>query len=113
MGDPFDFFIDEGGWPYPDADDAGDLRARGPEPIDLRSDADDDLVALHALAPRALAELSDLERAAVTARFGLTGSAPMTMSELGDSLGLSRDRTRVVLAEGLGKLRSALADGRP
>lgn len=110
MGEPFDF-IDEGGWPYPDTDDdTVDLRAS--EPVDLRADADDDLVALHALTPRALASLSGVERAAVVARFGLDGGAPMTMAELSGALGLSRDRTRIALAEGLGKLRDALADGR-
>jgi hypothetical protein len=44
MGDPFDF-ISEDGWPYrDDGDDAEQL-----EPSDLRSDPDEDLVALHAL----------------------------------------------------------------
>jgi hypothetical protein len=109
MGEPLDF-VDEGGWPYPDADDTVDLRAR--EPVDLRTDADDDLVALHALTPRALASLSRVERAAVVARFGLDGRAPMTMTELRDALGLSRDRTRSALADGLDKLRAALAEGR-
>ena len=47
--------MDEGGWPY--ADPAAGLV--GLEPIDLRSDADDDLVALHALRRGAIADLSD------------------------------------------------------
>jgi DNA-directed RNA polymerase sigma subunit (sigma70/sigma32) len=106
MGDPLDF-IDEGGWPYPD--DVVDAPA--PEPIDLRSDADDDLIALHALTPRALALLSPAERAAIAARFGLDGDHPQSMVELRTSLGLSRDRTRQVLSRGLAKLRSALSDG--
>jgi RNA polymerase nonessential primary-like sigma factor len=106
MGDPLDF-IDEGGWPYPDET----VDARSPEPVDLRSDADDDLVALHALTPRALASLSDVERAVIAARFGLGGGAPMTMVELRTALGLSRDRTRAALSGGIDKLRTALADG--
>jgi RNA polymerase primary sigma factor len=105
VGDPFDF-IDEGGWPYPD--DGAD--ARPLDPIDPRGDADDDAVALHALSPRVLASLSDVERAAVSARFGLDGGGPRTLAEVGTSLGLSPARTRVVLAGGLGKLRAALAD---
>jgi DNA-directed RNA polymerase sigma subunit (sigma70/sigma32) len=108
MGDPFDFFLDEGGWPYPDDTDDDD-GSRGPEPVDLRSDADDDLVALHALSPQVLADVSEVERAAVVARFGLGGGAPMTMAELRTALGLSRDRTRTVLTGGLDKLRTALA----
>jgi DNA-directed RNA polymerase sigma subunit (sigma70/sigma32) len=112
MGDPLDF-IDEGGWPYPDDDGDGDgsARSRGAEPADLRSDTDDDLVALHALSPRALAVLSQEERAVVAARFGLDGHDPMTMEQLGAALGLSRARCRTALAGGLGKLRGALGDG--
>ena len=72
MGDPLDF-IDEGGWPYPD--DVVDARA--PEPIDLRSDADEDMIALHALTPRVLASLSAAERAAIAGRFGLDGAEPL------------------------------------
>jgi DNA-directed RNA polymerase sigma subunit (sigma70/sigma32) len=112
MGDPLDFYLDEGGWPYPD-DSGDDDGTRGPEPVDVRSDADDDLVALHALSPQALADLTEVERAAVVARFGLGGGAPMTMVELRAALGLSRDRTRAVLTDGLDKLRTALAPERP
>lgn len=106
MGDPLDF-IDEGGWPYPD--DVVDARA--PEPIDLRSDADEDMIALHALTPRVLASLSRTERAAIAGRFGLDGAEPLSMVELRGSLGLSRDRTRRTLSDGLDKLRTALSDG--
>ena len=106
MGEPLGF-VDEGGWPYPD----DVVNARSPEPVDLRSDADEDMVALHALTPRALGSMSDVERAAVAARFGLDGKAPMTMVELRTSLGLSRDGARAALAGGLEKLRSALGDG--
>jgi|RhiMethySRZTD1v2_1073278.scaffolds.fasta_scaffold63416_3 DNA-directed RNA polymerase sigma subunit (sigma70/sigma32) len=108
MGDRFDVvdLIDESGWPYAD-EVAG---ARTPEPADPRSAPDDDLVALHALRHPAVASLSDAERAAVAARFGLGGGPPLTMVELGTALGLSRDRTRVVLSSGLAKLRTALAD---
>jgi DNA-directed RNA polymerase sigma subunit (sigma70/sigma32) len=106
MGDPFDF-ISEDGWPYPDDDDAGtdDLEA-----IDIRSDADDDLVALHALSPQALSVLSETERLVMTARFGLDGHEPRTLRELHDELGLSRERVRHALSDGLDKLRGALAD---
>jgi hypothetical protein len=123
MGNPLDF-VDEGGWPYPDdgvgIDGLGfDGARRVPgdrpapwlaEPADFRNDADDDAIALHALTARALAPLSPAERAAVVARFGLDGSEPLSMVELGTALGLSRDRTRAALAGGLGKLRDALSD---
>lgn|ERR671918_459279 len=106
MGNPLDF-ISEEGWPYPDGDDDPDEV----EPVDLRSDADEDLVALHALPPHALSLLSDEERLVVSARFGLDGHAPRTLRELHDELGLSRDRVRHALTDGLGKLRGALDVG--
>lgn len=107
MGDRFDLvdFIDESGWPYPD-ETAGSPEH---EPVDVRAEPDDDLVALHALRNAAVAALSDEERAAIIARFGLDGHPPMTMSELHDKLGLSNGRTRAVLTSGLTKLRAALA----
>jgi DNA-directed RNA polymerase sigma subunit (sigma70/sigma32) len=107
MGDRFDLvdFIDESGWPYPD-ETAG---AATPEPADVRAEPDDDAVALHALRNAAVAALSDEERAAIIARFGLDGRPPMTMSELHDELGVSNGRTRAVLTSGLVKLRAALA----
>jgi DNA-directed RNA polymerase sigma subunit (sigma70/sigma32) len=107
VGDPLDFHLDEGGWPYPDEVDDD---ARTIEPADQRSDADDDAVALHALTPHALGGLSAPERAAVVARFGLDGKEPMTMAEVQASLGVSRDQARLALAGGLAKLRTALGD---
>ena len=104
MGDPLDFHLDEGGWPYPDETD----ELRPGEAVDARGDTDDDAVALHALTPQVLADLSGPERAAVVARFGLDGHEPMTMAQLQTSLGLSRDQARLALAGGLAKLRSAL-----
>ena len=106
VGDPFDFYLDESGWPYPD-----EAEERAPdEPVDWRADADDDAVALHALTPQALAGLSRAEQAAVVARFGLDGHAPMTMTQLQAALGLSRDQTRLALTRGLTKLRTVLGD---
>jgi DNA-directed RNA polymerase sigma subunit (sigma70/sigma32) len=106
MGDPLDFYIDEGGWPYPD--DGDDDRVTGPE--DLRAGSDDDLVALHALEPHVLDALTPTERSAVVARFGLDGAEPMTMAEVAEVLGLSLGRTRVALTNGVARLRSSLGD---
>jgi hypothetical protein len=111
MGDPFDFFIDESGWPYPDGGDDGEQRPDHEPPADVRFGTDEDAIALHALTPQVLSTLSRTERAAVAARFGLDGHDPMTMAELSASLGLSRDRARVALSGGLTKLRTVLGDG--
>lgn len=105
MGDPL-FFIDEAGWPYPDeGNDAEEL-----EPIDLRGDPDDDVIALHTLPRRAFDDLTPTERAVVTARFGLDGFEARTMAQLHHELGLSRERIRHALDDALAKLRVALAD---
>jgi RNA polymerase nonessential primary-like sigma factor len=106
MGDPLDFYLDEGGWPYPDDD--GDEDAGGP--VDERSLWDDDLVALHAVSPHLLDDLSDDERAVVVARFGLAGGEPMTMAEVAATLGLSPWRARGLLAGGIASLRSSLGE---
>jgi hypothetical protein len=106
MGDPLDFYLDEGGWPYPDEDVDGDAGG----PADLRATSDDDLVALHALSPHLLDPLTEAERAVVVARFGLGGAPPMTMSQVADTLGMSPWRARGLLAGGIASLRSTLRE---
>ena len=106
MGDPLDFYLDEGGWPYPDDDVDGDAGG----PADPRASSDDDLVALHALYPHLLDGLTDTERAVVVARFGLGGAEPMTMSQVAASLGMSPWRARGLLAGGIASLRTTLGE---
>ena len=106
MGDPLDFYLDEGGWPYPDEDVDGDTGG----PADLRAISDDDLVALHALSPHVLDGLTNTERAVVVARFGLGEAEPMTMAEVAATLGMSPWRARGLLAGGIASLRSTLGE---
>jgi hypothetical protein len=103
MGDPLSF-MSEDGWPYPDDDDAPEP----PEPVDLRFEIDDDLIALHALPRRALDELSPAERILIARRFGFDGRPPCTLTELHDQLGMSRREIRLTLLHGITKLRSQL-----
>lgn len=107
MGDAYSAlsFMSEDGWPYPDDDDVAEQL----EPIDLRSEADDDLVALHCLSRRAVAELTPAERMVIARRFGFDGQPPSTLSELHTQLGMSRREIRLTLLEGLTKLRTQLA----
>jgi DNA-directed RNA polymerase sigma subunit (sigma70/sigma32) len=100
MGDALSF-MSEDGWPYPDDDDVVEQL----EPIDLRAEADDDVVALHALPRRAFAELSPAERIVIVRRFGFDGEPPHTLSELQDQLDLPREEIRLILSDGLEKLR--------
>jgi len=52
----------------------------------------------------ALAELDDKERRVVSLRFGLDGDEPRTLKEIGEMMGLSRERIRQIEAQALGKL---------
>jgi DNA-directed RNA polymerase sigma subunit (sigma70/sigma32) len=97
--------MSEDGWPYPDDDDVDEQL----EPIDLRSEADDDMVALHALRRDAVLDLTSTERAVIARRFGFDGQPPSTLTELHDQLGLSRREIREILLDGLTKLRSQMS----
>lgn len=100
-----DAWPSDDGWPYPDGDTmADDLDLADPAAV-----VDDDLVALHAVAPHLFDGLLALERAVVTARFGLDGRPARTMRELQASLGLPRAALRDALGDGLGKLRAHLS----
>jgi RNA polymerase primary sigma factor len=53
----------------------------------------------------ALAELPDRERQVLELRFGLEDDQPKTLREIGDVLGLSRERVRQIESRALNKLR--------
>jgi RNA polymerase sigma factor (sigma-70 family) len=55
-----------------------------------------------------LARLSERERAVLSARFGI-GHDPQTLSEIGETLDLTRERIRQIEARALGKLRHPTA----
>jgi RNA polymerase primary sigma factor len=62
----------------------------------------------------ALHALDDRERKIVFQRFGLDGSSPKTLEQLGATIGLTRERIRQLQAKALEKLRKALTkDTRP
>jgi DNA-directed RNA polymerase sigma subunit (sigma70/sigma32) len=90
------------GWPYPDSDAE---RHCVDDFIDVDADADDDLVSLHAARGHLFDDLGPVERAVITARFGLDGRPPLSIREIQRELGLPRSELRVALGEGLTKLR--------
>ena len=52
-----------------------------------------------------LSELGDRERRVLEQRFGLDGSPPATLEQVGDELGLTRERIRQIESKALAKLR--------
>jgi RNA polymerase primary sigma factor len=56
----------------------------------------------------ALERLEDRETAVIRMRFGLEGDGPMTLREIGENLGLTRERVRQVENLALSKLMTAL-----
>lgn len=55
-----------------------------------------------------LTRLDDRERRIITARFGLDGADPVTLEEVGDLFGVTRERIRQLQNAALSKLRKAL-----
>ena len=90
----------------PDSDRAlGDLMADAtavcPESKMLREE-DGELVR------RALTGLSQIERGIIRDRFGMHGKPPLTLSEIGITLGISRERVRQIEVQAKAKIRSSI-----
>ncbi|MBW3596081.1 MAG: RNA polymerase sigma factor RpoD/SigA [Planctomycetes bacterium] len=80
-----------------------DERLKSPEDEMLEHDA-----LKHVL--RMLETMDDRERTVLRMRFGLGGMEPHTLKEIGEQLGLTRERVRQIETEALGKLGDSLKD---
>jgi RNA polymerase primary sigma factor len=75
------------------------------QPPDVSLENTDDLSQVVGL----MAKMEGREAAILRMRFGLDGSDPMTLKDVGDTLGLTRERVRQLECEALTKLRDQLA----
>lgn len=62
---------------------------------------------------RLMETIDDREAAILNARFGLDGRDPLTLKQVADRVGLSRERVRQIVDEAITRLNSQLTDERP
>ncbi len=96
MSSTLPLFPTDDGWPYPDV--------VGTEPA---ADAPD-LDALELLGPHAYTMLSERERDALFAHFGLGGTPPVPMKVLAPMLGCTRAQARDLVGGAIDKVRVQL-----
>jgi len=58
-----------------------------------------------------LDQIDEREARILKLRYGLDGEDPMTLKEIGERIGLTRERVRQIEHEALGKLRDAMMVG--
>jgi RNA polymerase primary sigma factor len=83
--------------------------------VDRRcSSPEDDLIHREAssLVGEAMAHLSDQERTVIGYRFGLAGGPPLTLKEIGERMGISRERVRQIECQATSRLRKMFARSR-
>jgi RNA polymerase primary sigma factor len=88
------------------SDMIADSRHGAPEDSVLQSD---ELVTLKTL----LDSIDEREAQILRLRFGLDGQEPLTLKEIADEVGISRERVRQIVDESLTKLNSQICDERP
>ncbi len=77
----------------------------GGDPVDLLQD-DDLMGRLESL----LSELTEKQQQVVVRRFGLQGHDPSTLEDVGEQIGLTRERVRQIQVDALKRLRRAFED---
>ena len=62
---------------------------------------------------RLLDSIDERDARILRLRFGLEGKEPLTLKEIGEEVGLTRERVRQIQAEALRRLQTQLEDDRP
>ena len=75
---------------------------------------EDDLIKreAHGLVGNAMSRLTEQERTVVVYRFGLLGGPPLTLKEIGEKMGISRERVRQIEVQAKLRLRKMFARNR-
>jgi RNA polymerase primary sigma factor len=75
------------------------------------SSPEDDLIKREAstLVGEAMDQLTEQERTVILLRFGIAGGLPFTLKEIGERMGISRERVRQIETQAKGRLRKIFA----
>jgi RNA polymerase primary sigma factor len=97
-------------------DDSGDLLNLSEMVADTRTGSPDERMFRHEelnLLKHLLDTIDEREAAVLRMRFGLDGCEPLTLKQIADEIGISRERVRQIVDEGLTKLNARLNDEKP
>ncbi len=97
-------------------DDSGDLINLSEMVADTRTGAPEERMFRNeelTLLKHLLDTIDEREAAVLRMRFGLDGCEPLTLKQIADEIGISRERVRQIVDEGLTKLNARLTDEKP
>ncbi len=97
-------------------DNGGDLMSMGELVADTKTDTPQESVLQTeelGVLRRLLETIDDREAKILRMRFGLDGIEPLTLKEIADEVGISRERVRQIVDEALTKLNARLNDDKP
>jgi RNA polymerase nonessential primary-like sigma factor len=97
-------------------DESGELLNLSEMVADTRMGTPDERMFKHEelnLLKHLLESIDEREASVLRMRFGLDGCEPLTLKQIADEIGISRERVRQIVDEGLTKLNARLTDEKP